>query len=150
VAIVKQIILLALVSGLVTLSASAGQFPPVSAPGNYAHNQSPVYLEKSTRAQSSLPAKFFENDALVTDSASYSDTTAPTATAFFQLQLNGPLVPINTDPNPINPSSGTPLIITPEPDAFWSAGLCLLILVALKACSAWKKPRGKQLLSQQI
>ncbi len=174
VAILKEVILIALVSVLVTQRVSAGQSQPSRSPENPSFSSptraahSPpasghfapdwtsapnlgfdpllavTFSEKTARAQPSLPADFFENEAILTDvsSSSSAETPAPSITTFFK--INAPLVPINNPPQ-LDPNKGSPLVITPEPGAFWSAGLCLFVLCALRRLSTWKKSWRKPL-----
>jgi hypothetical protein len=89
-------------------------------------------------ATSSLTVSFNEN----ADNSVGNKTVPPSGiTSFFH--IGPPLVDVG-NPTPRDPGSGTPVVDTPEPDAFWSAFLCLFILCCLKGYSFWRsqQPTG--------
>ncbi len=56
-----------------------------------------------------------------------SESTDQTDTVVSLLKLQAPLVPIYK-PSNLNPGAGTPIIVTPEPNAFASGIVCLAVI----------------------
>jgi len=116
-----------------------------------ATGQSVVFNQN--RSADSLPTQFFANNNNSTKflpnstdtSKSSTQTTTPTATSLFA--IGGPLVDVGSSAITRIPSEGHPVVVTPEPDAFLSALLCLFSIGLVMVLSGRKRRHQAQRLT---